>query len=513
MTSTTSLPGTDAETRTHWPTLIAGTLALAGDGFDLAIMGYLLPYIRDGFHLSLGTASTLLLATTATRWLGALLFGGLASRYGRKPLLIASLAWSGVLTVASGLAPGFAVLLAIRLAYGMGVGGVYATAGALIREGAGRRGGLASGIFIFGWFGGMALSPLFFYAFLPHFGWRGAFVSEGVVLVLIPYLVFGLRESTVWLARRAAQEAVRQAAKQTSGTGGPGTDGSGTGSAGTGGPGTGSAGTGQAAGPAGTGAAAVGACAAGASGTGASVTGASGTGASGTGGSGTDQAAGPVGGVRQRPFWQLFTPAGFLGITLMLVCLEFGNFFAGSSSSLLPTFLHDAHLSTGQVSVIGSASSLAAMPGSLSGGWMCDLLGRRRTFRVLFSVIWIPVVLAFCFPDFPVSVACWSLFGLINGALGGSLAVFETEQYPTDLRSAGYGFAHNLGALGGSFGSVVAAFFAARIHLGPALTVMTLIGVGLGLLSMVFARETAGRSLLTGELPEGTPAPEMQPQP
>jgi MFS transporter, SHS family, lactate transporter len=409
------------EEHTHWPTLVAGTLALSADGFDLAIIPFLLPYIERAFQVSLATASFLLLATTATRWIGALLFGSLASRHGRKPLLIAAVTTIGVFTVLSGLAPSFAVLLVFRLLFGLGVGGVYAAAGALIREGAGRRGGLCSGIMIVGWFGGSTLSPLFFYAFLPRYGWRGVFLSEGIVLVLIPYLIFGLRESRIWLASRTAA-LQHQTAHSVS-----------------------------------------------------------------------------FRSIADRPFWRLFTP-GFLGTTLMLVCLEYGNFFSSSSGGLLPTFLKGAHLGVGEISTIGAMSSFAAMPGSLTGGWLCDNLGRKRTFILIFAVIWVPVAVTIAYPTFPTAVTGWTIFGFFNGALGGSLAVFETEQYPTDLRSPGYGFAHNLGALGGAFGAIIAAALAAYINLGPALILMTLFGVCLGMIAMLFAKETAGRSLLTGQV-------------
>jgi SHS family lactate transporter-like MFS transporter len=424
-------PGSSAlvdESKTHWATIVAVTIAIAADGFDLAIMGYLLPYVEKTFGLSLGVASLLLLATTLTRFVGALLFGALASRFGRKPLLIASLAWCGVLTVLSGLAPTFAILLGIRLLYGMGVGGVYATAGALLREAAGRRGGLASGIFIFGWFGGSALSPLCFYKFLPVYGWRGVFVSEGIVLVLIPYLIFGLRESRVWLAERTALRAAAARARHLD----------------------------------------------------------------------AREVASSLRRLQSRPFWRIFAP-GLLGTTLMLVCLEYGNFFSTSSGGLLPTFLKDAHFSVGQIALIGSVGSFAAMPGSLFGGWLCDAIGRRRTFVVLFGLIWIPVAVTFGFSSFPVVLVSWAVFGFFNGSTGGALAVFETEQYPTDLRSPGYGFAHNMGSIGGSFGASIAGFLAAAIHLGPALMAMTLFGVLLAMIAMAVAKETRGRSLLAAE--------------
>jgi SHS family lactate transporter-like MFS transporter len=414
-----------AEVRPKWGNLVAGTLALTADGFDLAIMAYLLPYVEQTFGISLGVASILLLATTSTRWIGGLLFGSLASRFGRKPILIASVAVVGLLTIASGLAPGFVALLIIRLVFGLGVGGVYATAAPLIREGAGTRGGLFSGIMIFGWFGGGAISPLFYYLFVPTWGWRGAFIAEGVILLLIPYLVFAVHESDVWLASKNRVVAVADGIREL----------------------------------------------------------------------GRDAA----GQLKGRSFWHLFAPT-FLGTTVMLVCLEYGNFFAQSSGTLFPTFLKEQHLSVGVIALIGSISSFAGMPGSLLGGWLCDRLGRRHTFMLIFGLIWIPVVITFTIPTIPLLFFSWGVFGLMNGALGGSLAVFETEAYPTDLRAPGYGFAHNLGALGGSFGVTIAAFLSAHISLPVALIAMTFLGVFLGLLAMRFAKETAGKSLITDEV-------------
>lgn len=400
------------ETKSHWGNLIGATAAMMADGFDLAIMAYLLPFVQKDFGVDLGTASLLLLVTTGARWLGALLMGSLASRFGRKPLLIAAVTTCGVFTLFSGLAPSFAILLIVRLLFGFGVGGGYAAAGALIRESAGRRGGLFSGIMILGWFGGIALSPLFYYLFLPTWGWRGVFLTESCILLLVPYLIFGLKESPVW---KASRDIVARRAR-----------------------------------------------------------------AGGT-----------------RSILALFG-RGFLSTTIMLIVLEYGNFFSQSSSSLLPTYLHTIHLTVGQIALIGAINGVISMPGSLLGGWLCDLLGRRRTFLVLFGLIWIPVVVTFTVPDFTAILLAWTGFGFVNGALGGALAVFETEQYPTDLRSPGYGFAHNLGALGGSFGTTLAATLSAAMGLSAALIAMTIFGVALGIGTMFFFKETAGRSLLTG---------------
>ncbi|WP_415853242.1 MFS transporter [Sinomonas sp. G460-2] len=431
---TSNYAGVVDETKSHWGNLIAATAALSADGFDLVIMTYLLPFVQKEFGLDLGTASLLLLATTCTRWVGALLFGSLASRFGRKPILIAAVATCGVFTLLSGLSPNFATILIIRLLFGFGVGGVYATAGALIRESAAKRGGLFSGIMILGWFGGAALSPVFYYLFLPTWGWRGVFVTESAVLLLIPYLIFALKESEVWKAARAGIRA--------------------------------------------------------------------------SGAPGSAQAQGKKG----RSFLAIFGRR-FIGTTVLIAVLEYGNFFAQSSGSLLPTYLHNIHLSVGEIALIGSVSGFAAMPGSLLGGWLCDKLGRRRTFITLFCLLLVPVAVTFTVPNFAVILVSWICFGFVNGALGASLAVFETEQYPTDLRSPGYGFAHNFGALAGAFGTTFAAFLSATMGLSVALIGLTGLGVVLGIGSMFFFKETAGRSLLADDavgIPLGEGRPDLE---
>jgi SHS family lactate transporter-like MFS transporter len=403
--------GTSLE-KVHWNSVVTGAITMCFDSFDLTLISYVLVDIQKSFDLPLATVTLVFLFTTAARWLGALLIGDIAARIGRKKALICALAVVGCATVGTGLSPNFIVLLIMRLGVGLGVGGLYSSAGAMITEAAGNKRGLASGIFIVGWFLGSTLSPFAFYLLVPSFGWRGLFAFGGISLLVIPYVIFTLPESPVWIAERNRVQ--RTVSRQQA----------------------------------------------------------------------------------FRPFWKLFAP-GFLGVTLMLVCLEYGNFFSSSSGNLLPTFLETIrHASRADIALIGSLASFASMFGSLGGGWASDKLGRKRNFILIFSVIWIPIVATFLIPNIFIIIVANTVFGFINGALGGSLAVFENEQYPTDLRAAGYGFSHNLGALGGSFGPLLSAALAVRVGLTQTLILIPFVGVALGLLSMVFARETRNIALV-----------------
>jgi len=179
--------------------LVACTLAWFFDAWDTFLLVYVFTDIAKTFSVSLGTATLTLLFTYSTRWLGGMVFGHIAARYGRRRSLILALAVAGLLTGATGLAPTFAWLIVIRLAYGVGMGGVYAAGGPLATESARRaRRGLGSGFYMFGFYAGVTVAPFAYYLIEPALGWRVLFYVGAVSLVLIPYIVFFVPESPVW---------------------------------------------------------------------------------------------------------------------------------------------------------------------------------------------------------------------------------------------------------------------------------------------------------------------------
>lgn len=149
--------------------------------------------------------------------LGAIVFGGLADRYGRRRLFFLTLGLYAAATVASGFAPDFATFAALRFLTGAGIGGEYAAINSAIQEFTparlrGRVDLAVNGSFWIGAAAGAAGAVLVLDSeLLPvEWGWRMAFfVGGALALGILPLRRF-VPESPRWLLlRRRGEEAER----------------------------------------------------------------------------------------------------------------------------------------------------------------------------------------------------------------------------------------------------------------------------------------------------------------
>ncbi|WP_434630147.1 MFS transporter [Chromobacterium sp. CV08] len=184
-------------------------LALCGlcmilDGFDVQAMGYVAPALLEDWGIAKSALGPVFSAGLFGLLLGALLFGALADRVGRRPiLLVCTLGFSaGMLATAA--AQTLPQLIALRFLTGLGLGGIMPNAMALAGEysPARRRASLMMMISC-GFTAGALLGGLLAAWLIPAHGWRAVFVVGGVapLLLWLPMLS-GLPESARFLLLR-----------------------------------------------------------------------------------------------------------------------------------------------------------------------------------------------------------------------------------------------------------------------------------------------------------------------
>lgn len=177
------------------------------DAFDFFILVFVLSDLAQYFHTSVSDVSIAIMLTLAVRPIGALLFGRLAEKYGRKPILMLNIVLFSLFELLSAWSPSFGAFLAFRVIYGVAMGGIWGVASSLALETIPDRSrGLMSGIFQAGYPCGYLLASIIFGLFFETVGWRGMFLIGAVPILLLPFIYFKVPESPVWLAARERKE-------------------------------------------------------------------------------------------------------------------------------------------------------------------------------------------------------------------------------------------------------------------------------------------------------------------
>ena len=202
------------------PQLHAYLAALGGwalDALDFFIFVFCLKSISSEFHTDVKAVTEGIFLTLACRPLGALAFGWLAERYGRRPILMLNVVSYSAVQLATAFAPNLATLLALRALFGFAMGGEWGVGAALALETLPTKGrGFFSGMLQQGYVLGYLLASVVFATLFDHVGWRGLFIISSVSALLVLYIRFGVHESPAWVAgvaqRRASSGALVWAA-------------------------------------------------------------------------------------------------------------------------------------------------------------------------------------------------------------------------------------------------------------------------------------------------------------
>ncbi|QLB60803.1 aromatic acid/H+ symport family MFS transporter [Acinetobacter indicus] len=185
-------------------------LIILFDGYDLAINGVVLPLLMDEWGLSAVQAGMLASTALAGMMFGAMIFGSLADKIGRKKVIMICIVLFSGLTFAGGFASnptGFGIL---RFLAGLGIGGVMPNLVALTSEYAPKnmRSTLVTTMFS-GYAVGGVMAALLGAWLTPSFGWEIMFFIAGIPLLLLPIIWKFLPESLMFIVKENKQEQAR----------------------------------------------------------------------------------------------------------------------------------------------------------------------------------------------------------------------------------------------------------------------------------------------------------------
>ncbi len=191
---------------------VASFLGWTLDAFDFFLMVFVLRAIAAEFHSDVKAVSVALTLTLAMRPLGALVFGMLGDRYGRRSILMIDIILFSVLELASAFAPTLAALLVLRAAFGFAMGGEWGLGASLTMETIPPEArGLASGMLQEGYAFGFLLASVVYGLLFETIGWRGMFMVGVLPALLVLYIRRNVEESPAW--RRIRSRPHRSLAK------------------------------------------------------------------------------------------------------------------------------------------------------------------------------------------------------------------------------------------------------------------------------------------------------------
>jgi SHS family lactate transporter-like MFS transporter len=188
--------------------VLAAYLGWTLDAFDFFIMAFVLREVAESFGAPISSVAFAITLTLACRAIGAVLFGRLADRFGRRPTLMVNVLCYSLLEFFSGLAPTLTVFLILRALYGVAMGGEWGVGASLTMESIPAKWrGPVSGLLQAGYPSGYLLASIMYLA-LPVLGWRGMFMVGVVPALLVLYIRRTVPESPDWQNRTEVERKV-----------------------------------------------------------------------------------------------------------------------------------------------------------------------------------------------------------------------------------------------------------------------------------------------------------------
>jgi MFS transporter, SHS family, lactate transporter len=196
---------------------LAGFLGWTLDAFDFFVIVFLYDTLAREFSVSKKAIVFTTTATLALRPVGAVIFGLLADRFGRRMPLMANVIYFSVIELLCGFAPSYRVFLVLRALFGIGMGGEWGVGASLAMEAVPPKlRGVLSGILQSGYSIGYLLAALAARFVLPTLGWRWMFWLGCLPALLALYIRTKVPESEAWKQHRVqtTRQVLRIVARQ-----------------------------------------------------------------------------------------------------------------------------------------------------------------------------------------------------------------------------------------------------------------------------------------------------------
>jgi len=371
-------------------------LVLFMDGFDAQAMGFVAPALIDYLHIARASLGPVFSSGLVGIMIGALIFGPLADRFGRKPVLVFCTVLFGACSLLTATATSLPSLLVYRLITGFGLGGAMPNAVALTSEFMPRRlRATAVTLMFVGFSIGAAVGGFVAAGLIARFGWQSVFVTGGIVPCAIAVLLIALLPESIrfLLVKGGEDQRIAQSLRRIA----PGVS--------------------------------------------------------------PELARSLVleeRPTREFVVKQLFT-AGRTSMTLLIWVIFFMSLLdLYFLNAWLPTVIHDAGIVIEQAIILTALFQVGGAVGSLIMG---RLLDRLLSFRVLAGAYLSAGIFVFCIGAAGKSVALLALaiFAAGCGVIGGQSGAnaLTAEFYPTPMRSTGVGWALGIGRVGSVIGPLL----------------------------------------------------------
>jgi SHS family lactate transporter-like MFS transporter len=190
-------------TKAQRNSIVASYLGWTLDAFDFFLMMFMIDAISKEFGVSVKDVTEASFFTLAARPFGAFVFGWIADRVGRRPVMMLVILLFSGFSVLSGFAQTLAQLWLIRALFGFAMGGEWGIGASLVMETIPPKlRGLVSGLLQSGYPSGYFVASLASFLLFDHIGWRGMFFV-GVAPALLVFLIrMHVEESPAYEARR-----------------------------------------------------------------------------------------------------------------------------------------------------------------------------------------------------------------------------------------------------------------------------------------------------------------------